>query len=118
MSLTAALFKAGFMTPVEYGGSVTKDLSLDRIESMINVYQMSQSSVISFRGPLMENGDQFDSVLAEMFQMGQNIGRENSVQQPYLVYLLYKNEGKKRDGDRGRWERKKKREGGKENKKQ
>ena len=86
MSLSAALFKTGILSPSDYGADTTYGLSLDNVESMINVYQMSQMTGLTGRIKRV-NGDEYNPVLKDMYNMAVNVNNAGSRQQPFLVDL-------------------------------
>ena len=89
MSLTAALFKVGILDPNDYGGDYTHDIpALDndensKLESMINVYQISQGTNMAINSSRLKNYDYVD----DMWNKAIQIGKGSSGQQPYLVRL-------------------------------
>ena len=89
MSLSAGLFKVGAMLPHDYGASVTHSLSLGRVESMINIYQMSWTINSSYLECAEIGSSDLPGILGTMFTMGENVLTASS-QQPFPVYLLDK----------------------------
>lgn len=94
MSLTAALFKTGILDVNSYGASTVYNLpKLDAnsnsvLESVINLYHISQASDVAMESELEKVGDKnFSAVMAEMVEMADNIGKKDKKQMPYIVRL-------------------------------
>lgn len=94
MSLTAALFKTGILDVNSYGASTVYNLpkldanSNSALESVINLYHISQASDVAMESELEKVGDNnFSAVMAEMVEMADNIGKKDKKQMPYIVRL-------------------------------
>lgn len=95
MSVTAALFKAGILDPEDWGGETTYSIpALDpdensALESMINVYHISQMSDAAWSDTHLAavGSSDFPEIVQTMWEMACNIGEEGSSQQLYVVFL-------------------------------
>ena len=95
LTLTAALFKTGICSPLDFGGNTTykipkmKGNTDSKLESFINIYHISQASDIAMQSYRCVKNDSYwiKSVLKNMWNTGLDIGSEGKSQQPYLVNL-------------------------------
>ncbi len=97
MSLSADLFKVGLMDPADYGADTTYGFAHlnpsedSLLESMINIYHISQATDIAVDSSVLEGvGDPgFAGVIDDMWTKAGNIGTAGSAEQPYLVRLRH-----------------------------
>lgn len=95
MSLTAGLFKVEILDSSKYGATTVYQLpelnadSNTKLESMINIYQMSQSTKFASNTGVAINpsNPEFTSTMQTMWNKANNIGKSGSEQQPFLVRL-------------------------------
>lgn len=88
MSLSAALFKIGAMDPKDFGDNTVYKLPFSNVESMINIYHMSQMTDVSSQSVREPVGTgRFKKVIDKMYSMGLDSLNEAKSQQPYLVRL-------------------------------
>lgn len=104
MSLTSALFKTGILDVSDWGADVVYNIPFSisastgennsKLESFINIYQISQYTDIGLQYELEEIGSKdFPSVMRTMWDKASNIGVFGAKQQPYLVRLIGNNGG-------------------------
>ena len=93
MVLTAAMFKIGDISPAEWGGNTTYDISAitanknSDFESFINLYHISQASDVAMNSYICETNGSEKIPLKNMWNMALDIGDKNKEQQPYLVTM-------------------------------
>ena len=84
MSLSAALFKTGILNTSSYGAETTYRLpelkadSNSELESLINMYHISQASDVAMS---------WESDLSKMIDMAENIGKTGKRQMPYIIRM-------------------------------
>ena len=100
MSLSAALYKIGMLDPSYYKSASGKDAkntydiraitsgTNTELESMINLYHISQATDVAMDSVRELNGTaEFVPVIQAMWDKAVNIGKKDTAEQPYIVRL-------------------------------